>query len=100
MATARAVRESRASPRAGAAGARAKGIDAEKLRTWARALGGTGTPGSRRELALDAASNALIARYPDRTMQTMWEPALPVTVDIPRARFSSWYEMFPRATAG
>src|SRR5262249_27606559 len=45
-------------------------------------------------------SNALVARYPDRSMQTVWEPALAVTVDVSRARFSSWYEMFPRAAAG
>jgi starch synthase (maltosyl-transferring) len=83
-----------------AAAARAKGADAQKLKAWAKALAGSGTPGSRRELALDAASNALIARYPDRSMQTVMEPALPVTVDALRARFSSWYEMFPRATGG
>src|SRR5262249_50935632 len=38
--------------------------------------------------------------YPDRSRQTVLEPALVVTVDIPRARYSTWYEMFPRATAG
>jgi starch synthase (maltosyl-transferring) len=44
--------------------------------------------------------NALIARYADRSRETLFEPALAVIVDPPLARFSAWYEMFPRATAG
>jgi starch synthase (maltosyl-transferring) len=83
-----------------AAAVRAGGADGQKLRAWAKEIGAGGTPGSRRERALDAELNALIARYPDRSKQTVGEPALPVTVDSARARFSSWYEMFPRATAG
>jgi starch synthase (maltosyl-transferring) len=82
------------------AAARARGTDAQKLRAWAKELASAGTPGSRRERALDAGLNALIARYPDRSMETVHEPFLGVAVDVRRARFSSWYEMFPRATAG
>jgi starch synthase (maltosyl-transferring) len=84
----------------GAAAARAKGADAKALGAWAKDLAGAGTPGSRRERALDAGLNELIARFPDRSLETVNEPALRVTVDAARARFSSWYEMFPRATAG
>jgi starch synthase (maltosyl-transferring) len=83
-----------------AAAARAKGADAQKLKAWAKELVAAGTPGSRRERAMDAALNALIARFPDRSRETVNDPALTVTVDAARARFSSWYEMFPRATAG
>jgi starch synthase (maltosyl-transferring) len=83
-----------------AAAARARGPDGQRLRAWAKELTAAGTPGTRRERALDAGLNALIALYPDRSLQTVSEQAFPVTVDAPRARFSSWYEMFPRATAG
>ena len=83
-----------------AAAARAKGTDGQRLRAWARELTSAGTPGTRRERALDAGMNALIERYPDRGLQTQSEPVLPVTVDSARARFSSWYEMFPRSAGG
>jgi starch synthase (maltosyl-transferring) len=39
-----------------------------------------------------------VARYPDRTLASTLESWLPVRVDRERARFSSWYEMFPRST--
>lgn len=40
----------------------------------------------------------LMARYPDRRRATTHTTWLPVRVDRERARFSSWYEMFPRST--
>jgi starch synthase (maltosyl-transferring) len=79
---------------------RAKGDDARRLTAWAAELGGKGGVSARRERALDPELNALAARYPDRSRETVFEPALGVIVDPPRARFSAWYEMFPRATAG
>jgi starch synthase (maltosyl-transferring) len=42
---------------------------------------------------------ALMARYPDRRHATTYDRALPIVVDRERARFSAWYELFPRSTA-
>jgi starch synthase (maltosyl-transferring) len=42
---------------------------------------------------------ALVARYPDLTHATVFEPELPLWVDRERARFSAWYELFPRSTS-
>ncbi len=39
----------------------------------------------------------LMLRYPDRSRATTYEKELRVWVDRPKARFSSWYEMFPRS---
>lgn len=40
---------------------------------------------------------ALLARHPDRRDATA-SPPLPLLVDRERARFSAWYELFPRST--
>jgi len=42
---------------------------------------------------------ALMDHYPDRRFATIYEPHHQVIVDRERARFSTWYEMFPRSTA-
>ncbi len=80
-----------------AAAARARGADARLLKAWCENLCADTAPGTRRTLALDAALNALVERYPDRRFETVFEPALAVVVDPPLARFSAWYELFPRA---
>jgi starch synthase (maltosyl-transferring) len=41
----------------------------------------------------------LMGRYPDRRFATVYEKELQVVVDRVKARFSSWYEMFPRSCA-
>ena len=38
-------------------------------------------------------------RYPDQTFATRYEPEIPLWVDRERARFSAWYELFPRSTS-
>ena len=83
-----------------AAAARAKGADAKKLSAAAARL---------RELAdanhpfyespVDDALIALVARYPDLSFATRSEEDLPLWVDRERARFSAWYELFPRSCA-
>jgi starch synthase (maltosyl-transferring) len=78
---------------------RAHGSEARSLAGWAEALAGPGDPVSRRAPAHDAEMLELVARYADRSEATMFQPALGVTVDPPRARFSSWYEMFPRSAS-
>jgi len=52
---------------------------------------------TRASLVLDPESVDLAMRYPDRSFQTISTPYR-VTVDPPIARFSSWYEFFPRST--
>ncbi|WP_213805019.1 alpha-1,4-glucan--maltose-1-phosphate maltosyltransferase [Granulicella sp. dw_53] len=42
---------------------------------------------------------ALAARYPDPKLVMRYPQELPVWVDRERARYSSWYELFPRSTA-
>jgi starch synthase (maltosyl-transferring) len=50
----------------------------------------------RMETALDGELAALMAVYADRSRATS-SPALRVWVDRERARFGTWYEMFPRS---
>jgi starch synthase (maltosyl-transferring) len=52
----------------------------------------------RAALVLDPTLSAAMARHPDRRFATRFGRVLDVVVDPPRARFSSWYEMFPRST--
>ena len=40
---------------------------------------------------------ALVARYPDLSYTTSYGTEVPVWVDRERARFSAWYELFPRS---
>jgi starch synthase (maltosyl-transferring) len=54
----------------------------------------------RAELAepgLDEKLLTLASRYPDDAMETRYERTLVVAVDRKRARFSTWYELFPRS---
>ncbi len=52
-----------------------------------------------REIGLNADCAAIAARYPDRTLATTWPVELPMVVDRERARYSTWYEMFPRSAS-
>jgi starch synthase (maltosyl-transferring) len=52
-----------------------------------------------KQLALDPARAALAARYPDLRLAFTYAHELPLTVERERARFSTWYEMFPRSAA-
>ena len=72
---------------------RATGADAEALLGFAQRLR---EPGEVAGLNGDLV--ALVARYPETSLATS-SPELKVVVDRPRARFSAWYEMFPRSTS-
>jgi starch synthase (maltosyl-transferring) len=80
-----------------AAASRATGDDASRLEAIAATLtaGGAAAP----ELALSAELADLMRAYPDRSTTTRYERELPVVADPERARFSAWYEFFPRSTA-
>jgi starch synthase (maltosyl-transferring) len=73
--------------------------DAERLESFAAALAGAQLLESRLELALSGELAALALRYPDRRFEAVHEPVLEVVVDRKRARFSAWYELFPRSLA-
>jgi starch synthase (maltosyl-transferring) len=48
---------------------------------------------------LSAENEELVARYPDLIFATTAAQELPLWVDRERARFSSWYELFPRSAS-
>jgi starch synthase (maltosyl-transferring) len=51
-------------------------------------------------VALDEAIITLASRYPDRQHASQWPLCMPLVADRMRARFSTWYELFPRSAAG
>jgi starch synthase (maltosyl-transferring) len=67
------------------------------LRRLAERLSGPGDPAERAAAALGAEAEALMRAHPDRAAATTREPPLSLVVDPARARFSSWYELFPRS---
>ena len=71
---------------------RAAKEDAARLREFAAQVRGGST-----EAASDEDLLELEKRYPETEMQTRYEPMLRLWVDRERARFSSWYELFPRS---
>ncbi|MEO8409376.1 MAG: alpha-1,4-glucan--maltose-1-phosphate maltosyltransferase [Propionivibrio sp.] len=79
------------------AAARAHGDDAHALGEWVAKLGAAVTPEFGRELAQSEHLQALMARHAERHFVTASERVLEVIVDPERARFSSWYELFPRS---
>lgn len=79
------------------AASRATGDDASRLRAYADIVRVPGEDGTR--LALSTELAALMYRYEERFYATYFERELPIVVDRLKARFSTWYEMFPRSTA-
>jgi starch synthase (maltosyl-transferring) len=83
---------------------RAPGVDAERLRAWAVSLRDAADQGSladvpREEIvaALDGELATLVRQHAERRFATRFPGELPVEVDRERARFSAWYEFFPRS---
>ncbi|HSL34351.1 MAG TPA: alpha-1,4-glucan--maltose-1-phosphate maltosyltransferase, partial [Candidatus Limnocylindrales bacterium] len=79
-----------------AAAVRAHEPDSALLAGWATELRGDGSTAARSALALDDELDALMGRHPDRGSATTSEP-FGVIVDPVLARFSAWYELFPRS---
>ncbi len=75
---------------------RAAGSDASALNTYAGLLRDQTTD---IDVALNPVLTVLMHRYADRDYATRYERELPVTVERERARFSSWYELFPRSAS-
>jgi starch synthase (maltosyl-transferring) len=86
---------------------------AELVRQAARRLGGAeadwlmshadsllrGEQAARVAAGLDPALAAVMARHADRSLGATYDRVLRVWVDRERARFGSWYELFPRSCA-
>ncbi|CAN5219010.1 alpha-1,4-glucan--maltose-1-phosphate maltosyltransferase [soil metagenome] len=79
------------------AAARAKGADRKLIE---RSLAGRRDDDANPEIALHPELFAAIARHPDRSRATTMEPLLHVDVDPVKARFGTWYELFPRSWGG
>jgi starch synthase (maltosyl-transferring) len=85
------------------AGASSKGLktpDARQLKSIAASLRTlAGKNSALYQYPLTPEDEALAARYPDLSLASVAEKDLRLWVDRERARFSSWYELFPRSTA-
>ncbi|HEY5382119.1 MAG TPA: alpha-1,4-glucan--maltose-1-phosphate maltosyltransferase [Acidobacteriaceae bacterium] len=80
------------------AAARAKGNDAKRLSSAAallREMADAALPFY--ESPLTAELEALAAKYPDLSFATRLDREFPLWVDRELARFSAWYELFPRS---
>jgi starch synthase (maltosyl-transferring) len=71
--------------------------EAKTLVDWASALKGKGNLSKRIQVALAKELAQVMERSPDKRSASTYEKELVVEVDRERARFSSWYEMFPRS---
>ncbi len=75
----------------------AAGEDRERLAGWAQSLRHETDQPVLAALATAQDTAALVRRYSPRRFPGRYEKELGVVVDRPRARFSAWYELFPRS---
>jgi starch synthase (maltosyl-transferring) len=73
--------------------------DRGSLLTTVKTLRAEAVREARRAVASDDALNEIMRRYHDRRFASQYERELEIVVDPVRARFSAWYEMFPRSTS-
>ena len=78
---------------------RASGADASWLRERAKVLRSGKDPKALHIHATDPMLHELVLRYPDKQFATESDREFSIVVDPVRARFSAWYELFPRSTA-
>jgi starch synthase (maltosyl-transferring) len=76
---------------------RASGEDGKWLVKRAAELAGPHDLEYRRQLGLDEEFARIMMRNADRSLALSYDKILSVVVDDERARFSTWYEMFPRS---
>jgi starch synthase (maltosyl-transferring) len=73
--------------------------DSTALAAAARTLGDATAPAAVRvAIATDPELAARMARHPDRALASRSERPTPLLAEPVRARFSAWYELFPRST--
>ena len=73
--------------------------DGDVLLAWAAELRDDADQATRGQRALAERLAALAERHPDLTHAATLERPLVVQVDPVRARFSAWYELFPRSAS-
>ncbi len=78
---------------------RATGNDSVQLKTWAATLRSIQQEDAviLEQKILSPDLLALMNKYPDRKYASTYDKELAIVVDRERARFSTWYEMFPRS---
>ena len=74
-------------------------LEAGRLAQWSRELaaGEIASGVSPLDLALDETLANLVAKHSERAFATSFGASLRLIADPERARFSAWYEMFPRS---
>ena len=78
----------------------ARDADARNLKSTASSLRWMAErPQERYDFPLADESIELAMKYPDLKFATMYDEELPLWVDREKARFSSWYEFFPRSAS-
>jgi starch synthase (maltosyl-transferring) len=82
-----------------AAAGRASVSDAEWLREHAGVLRSGQDPKQLRAHATDPLLHSIALHYPDKRFATESDHEARIVVDPVHARFSAWYEFFPRSTA-
>jgi starch synthase (maltosyl-transferring) len=82
-----------------AASVQAPAEDAARLRHWAHILREETAPEKLKAIALDEEMASFARRYPERRFASRYRKPLFVVVDRIKARFSTWYELFPRSCA-
>ncbi len=81
------------------AAGRATRDDADSLRRRAAQLRDSEDLAAAQATALDPVLAALMALYLDPAFESRYERELRVCVDREKARYSAWYEMFPRSAS-
>jgi starch synthase (maltosyl-transferring) len=81
------------------AATRSSGADADWLSSRASALRSERNIKLLRNHATDPTLHDLVGRYPDKRFATDSDRELSIVVDPVRARFSAWYEFFPRSAS-
>ncbi|MFW6056349.1 MAG: alpha-1,4-glucan--maltose-1-phosphate maltosyltransferase [Chloroflexota bacterium] len=79
------------------AASRAPEPDRDTLLEWARMVRNDQRPATVTNIALSDQVASLACRFADRSRATTYSPEHSIAVDRERARFSAWYEMFPRS---
>ena len=79
---------------------RSRGADAKRLIEVAKSLNSLADKEAESyEDPITSDIHSIVSRCPDLAHATRLEPELPLRVDRERARFSSWYELFPRSAS-
>ena len=73
--------------------------DAKALANWAAVLRAEHPADDRAGRALDNVLDRLMMAHADRAHETLHEPAFEFIVEPEIARFSTWYELFPRSAS-